>query len=88
MRIDITPSLPHCSAGREGGWDVAAQAAASPEHPPPTGSVAIPLIAQASQRDLGAPPEFVGLYEVVQSLSGPAGPWAPYAEACTPLGRD
>jgi hypothetical protein len=42
----------------------------SPEHPAPTGSVAIPLIAQPGQGDLGAPPQLVGLYEVVQALLG------------------
>ncbi len=35
-----------CDTARPaGGWDVPAQAPASPEHPVPTGSVAIPLIA-------------------------------------------
>ena len=49
------------------GWDIPAQAPASPEHPAPTGSVAI---AQPGQGDLGARPELVGMYEVVQALLG------------------
>jgi hypothetical protein len=51
----------------EGGWDVAAQAPASPEHLAPTGSVAI---AQPGQGDLGVRSKLVGLYEVVQALPG------------------
>jgi hypothetical protein len=54
----------------EGGWDVAAQATASPEHPAQTGSVAIALIAQPEQGDFGARSELVGVHEAVQALLG------------------
>jgi hypothetical protein len=57
-----------CPARR--GWDIPAQAPTSPEHPAPTGSVAIALIVQPGQGDLGAPPQLVGMYEVVQALLG------------------
>ena len=69
---------------RRGGWDVAAQAPTSPEHPAPTGSVAI---VQPGQGDLGAPPQLVGMYEVVQALLGLL-TFGPYAATCAPAGRD